>query len=88
MKTILASPKSSKFPDTGAQRRFQEFLLIFRDPAFHEPVILWNFYFCIYPVAYSSNYLRRVYFGRGRLDFTYFARYFDSAYGPYCAKRL
>lgn len=83
MKTILASPKSSKFPDTGAQRRFQEFLLIFRDPALFMSLLFSGIFisvFILLPIlrTISGGFISE----EGRLDFTYFARYFDSAYGP------
>lgn len=83
MKTILVSPKSSKFPDTGAQRRFQEFLLIFRDPALFMSLLFSGIFisvFILLPIlrTISGGFISE----EGRLDFTYFARYFDSAYGP------
>lgn len=83
MKTTLALPESSKLPFVGIRRRIQEFSLIFRDPVLFMSLLfsgIFIFVFVILPI------LRTVAGGfvsdEGTLDFTYFARYFDSFYGP------
>lgn len=83
MKTTLAPPQSSKIPDTGAQRRFQEFLLIFRDPTLFMSLIfsgIFIFVFILLPIlrTVAGGFISEA----GRFDLTYFARYFDSTYGP------
>lgn len=83
MKTTSALPKSSKFPDTGVQRRFQEFLLIFRDPVLFMSLLfsgIFIFVFILLPIlrTVSGGFFSK----EGGLDLTYFARYFDSIYGP------
>jgi iron(III) transport system permease protein len=83
MKTTLAYPKPSKVPFVGVTRRFQEFSLIFRDPVLFMSLLfsgIFIFVFVVLPI------LRTIWGGffseEGTLDFTYFARYFDSFYGP------
>jgi iron(III) transport system permease protein len=83
MKTTLALPKSSKMQFVGVRRRFEEFSLIFRDPVLFMSLLfsgIFIFIFVLLPLlrTVSGGFLSE----EGRLDFTYFARYFDSFYGP------
>ena len=83
MKTTLALSKSSKLPDVGARRRFQEFSLIFRDPVLFMSLLfsgIFIFVFVLLPIlrTISGGFLSE----EGNLDLSYFARYFDSFYGP------
>ncbi|HUE98353.1 MAG TPA: iron ABC transporter permease [Anaerolineales bacterium] len=83
MKTTLALPESSKVQFVGVRRRFQEFSLIFRDPVLFMSLLfsgIFIFIFVLLPLlrTISGGFLSE----EGRLDFTYFARYFDSFYGP------
>lgn len=83
MKTSLALSKSSKLTDSDARRRFQEFSLIFRDPVLFMSLLfsgIFIFIFVLLPIlrTVSGGFLSE----EGRLDFTYFSRYFDSTYGP------
>lgn len=83
MKTTLALSKSSKLPDVGVRRRFQEFSLIFRDPVLFMSLLfsgIFIFVFVLLPIlrTVSGGFISE----EGTLDLTYFARYFDSTYGP------
>ena len=83
MKTTLALSKSSKLPDVGARRRFQEFSLIFRDPVLFMSLLfsgIFIFIFVILPIlrTISGGFISE----EGNLDLSYFARYFDDFYGP------
>ena len=83
MKTTLALPKSSKVQFVGVRRRFEEFSLIFRDPVLFMSLLfsgIFIFIFVLLPIfrTVAGGFLSE----EGTLDFTYFARYFDSFYGP------
>ena len=83
MKTTLALPKSSKVRFVGVRRRFQEFSLIFRDPVLFMSLLfsgIFIFVFVLLPIlrTISGGFLSE----EGNLDLSYFARYFDSFYGP------
>ena len=83
MKTTLALPGSRKRPFVGARRRFEEFSLIFRDPVLFMSLLfsgIFIFIFVILPIirTVSGGFISE----EGTLDFSYFARYFDSFYGP------
>src|SRR6185503_18928222 len=83
MKSTLALPKSPKVQFVGARRRFQEFSLIFRDPVLFMSLLfsgIFIFVFVLLPIlrTISGGFLSE----EGHLDLTYFARYFDSFYGP------
>ncbi len=83
MKTTIALSKSSKLSDVGVRRRFQELSLIFRDPVLFMSLLfsgIFIFIFVLLPIlrTVSGGFIS----DEGRLDFTYFARYFDSTYGP------
>src|SRR5215216_6472529 len=83
MKTTLALPKFPKVQFVGIRRRFQEFSLIFRDPVLFMSLLfsgIFIFIFVLLPIlrTISGGFISE----EGILDFTYFARYFDSSYGP------
>ena len=83
MKTTLALPKSSKVRFVGVRRRFQEFSLILRDPVLFMSLLfsgIFIFVFVLLPIlrTISGGFLSE----EGNLDLSYFARYFDSFYGP------
>jgi iron(III) transport system permease protein len=76
-------PNSPKIQFTGIKRRFQEFSLIFRDPVLFMSLLfsgIFIFVFVLLPIlrTVSGGFISK----EGGLDFTYFARYFDSYYGP------
>ena len=83
MKSTLALPKSPKVQFIGVTRRFREFSLIFRDPVLFMSLLfsgIFIFVFVLLPIlrTISGGFLAE----DGTLDLTYFARYFDSSYGP------
>ncbi len=83
MKNTLTLPKSSKIQFVGARRRFQEFSLIFRDPVLFMSLLfsgIFIFVFVILPLARTVS--GGFFSDEGNLDFSYFARYFDTFYGP------
>jgi iron(III) transport system permease protein len=82
MKTTLALPTSSEAQSAG-RRRFQEFSLIFRDPVLFMSLLfsgIFIFVFVLLPLlrTISGGFVSDT----GTLDLSYFARYFDSFYGP------
>ena len=83
MKTTLAIPKSSRVQFVGLTRRFREFSLIFRDPVLFMSLLfsgIFIFVFVLLPIlrTLSGGFISE----EGNIDLTYFARYFDSFYGP------
>jgi iron(III) transport system permease protein len=83
MKTTLALPKSSKVQFVGARRRLQEFSLIFRDPVLFMSLLfsgIFIFVFVLLPILRTIS--GGFFSDEGTLDLSYFARYFDSFYGP------
>jgi iron(III) transport system permease protein len=83
MKTTIALPKSSRTQFVGLTRRFHEFSLIFRDPVLFMSLLfsgIFIFVFVILPIlrTVAGGFISE----EGTLDLTYFARYFDSYYGP------
>src|SRR5687768_4024840 len=83
MKTTLALPKSPKVQFVGARRRFQEFSLIFRDPVLFMSLLFSGIFIFIFVLLPILRTVSGAFFSEeGTLDFTYFARYFDSFYGP------
>ena len=83
MKTTIALPKSPKIQFVGFKRRFQEFSLIFRDPVLFMSLLfsgIFIFIFVLLPLirTVSGGFIAK----DGTWDLTYFARYFDSFYGP------
>lgn len=83
MKTTLALPKSPKVQFVGIRRRFREFSLIFRDPVLFMSLLFSGIFIFIFVLLPILRTISGGFFAAdGRLDFTYFARYFDSFYGP------
>jgi iron(III) transport system permease protein len=83
MKTTLAIPKSPKVQFVGVTRRFREFSLIFRDPVLFMSLLfsgIFIFVFVLLPIlrTISGGFFSE----EGTLYLAYFARYFDSFYGP------
>ena len=83
MKTTIALPKSPKMQFVGVKRRFQEFSIIFRDPVLFMSLLfsgIFIFIFVLLPIirTVSGGFVAK----DGTWDLTYFARYFDSFYGP------
>jgi iron(III) transport system permease protein len=83
MKSTLALPKTQKVQFVEARRRFREFSLIFRDPVLFMSLLfsgIFIFIFVLLPIfrTISGGFISE----EGTLDFSYFARYFDSFYGP------
>jgi iron(III) transport system permease protein len=83
MKTTLALPKSPKVQFVGVTRRFREFSLIFRDPVLFMSLLFSGIFIFIFVLLPILRTVSGAFFSEeGALDFTYFARYFDSFYGP------
>ncbi len=83
MKTTLALPKSPKVQFVGVTRRFREFSLIFRDPVLFMSLLFSGIFIFIFVLLPILRTISGAFFSEeGTLDFTYFARYFDSFYGP------
>src|SRR5688572_32698682 len=83
MKTTIVLPKSPKLQFIGVKRRFQEFSIIFRDPVLFMSLLfsgIFIFVFVLLPLlrTISGGFISE----EGNLDLSYFARYFDSFYGP------
>jgi iron(III) transport system permease protein len=83
MKTTIALRKIPKFQFVGVKRRFQEFSIIFRDPVLFMSLLfsgIFIFLFVLLPIirTVSGGFFAK----DGTWDLTYFARYFDSFYGP------
>src|SRR5215207_9622474 len=83
MKTTVALPKSPKFQFVGVKRRFQEFSIIFRDPVLFMSLLFSGIFIFIFVLLPILRTISGGFFSEEvRLDLTYFARYFDSFYGP------
>ena len=83
MKTTLVLPKSSKVPSVGVRRRFQEFSLIFRDPVLFMSLLFSGIFISVFVLLPILRTISGGFFSEeGNLDLAYFARYFDSFYGP------
>src|SRR4030065_593429 len=76
-----SDPPVSKF--SGITRRIREFSLIGRDPVLSISLLLsgiFIFIFVVFPLYRSAA--GGVFSREGTWDVTYFARYFDSYFGP------
>jgi len=83
MKTTIALPKSPKIQLVGIKRRFQEFSIIFRDPVLFMSLLFSGIFIIIFVVLPIIRTVSGGFFAKdGIWDLTYFARYFDSFYGP------
>jgi iron(III) transport system permease protein len=83
MKTSLALPKPPGVQFVGVQRRLQEFALIFRDPVLFMSLLFSGIFISIFVLLPILRTISGGFFSKeGNLDLSYFARYFDSFYGP------
>ena len=83
MKTTITLPKSPKIQLVGIKRRFQEFSIIFRDPVLFMSLLFSGIFIFIFVVLPIIRTVSGGFFAKdGTWDLTYFARYFDSFYGP------
>jgi iron(III) transport system permease protein len=83
MKTTIGLPKSPKIQLVGIKRRFQEFSIIFRDPVLFMSLLFSGIFIFIFVVLPIIRTVSGGFFAKdGTWDLTYFARYFDSFYGP------
>ena len=83
MKSTLALPKSPKIQLVGVKRRFQEFSIIFRDPVLFMSLLFSGIFIFIFVLLPIMRTVSGGFFAKdGTWDLTYFARYFDSFYGP------
>ena len=83
MKTTVALPKPPRTQFVGVKRRFQEFSIIFRDPVLFMSLLfsgIFIFIFVLLPIIRTVS--GGFFAADGTWDLTYFARYFDSFYGP------
>ncbi len=83
MQTTITTPGSPAPGNSGFVRRFREFALIFRDPVLFMSLLFSAFFigvFILLPIikAVSGGFISP----EGAWDLKYFARYFDSYYGP------
>lgn len=83
MQTSLAGSDDHTLKFSGITRRIREFSLIGRDPVLFISLLLsgiFIFVFVVYPLYRSAagGFISK----EGTWDITYFARYFDSYYGP------
>jgi len=83
MQTISSGPDSPTVKSSGIIRRIREFSLIGRDPVLSISLLLsgiFIFVFVVYPLyrSVAGGFIS----ADGAWDVTYFARYFDSYYGP------
>jgi len=83
MQTISSSPDSPAKKTSSLIRRIREFSLIGRDPVLSISLLLsgiFIFVFVVYPLyrSVAGGFIS----ADGAWDVTYFARYFDSYYGP------
>jgi len=83
MKSTLALPKSPRIQFVDIKRRFREFSIIFRDPVLFMSLLFSGIFIFIFVLLPIMRTVSGGFFARdGTWDLTYFARYFDSFYGP------
>jgi iron(III) transport system permease protein len=69
--------------ETGLERRYREFSLIGRDPVLTVSLLLSGFFLLVFIIVPLFNATFTGFFNpAGEFDLHYFARYFDSYYGP------
>ncbi|MBE3067809.1 MAG: hypothetical protein IMZ73_10370, partial [Chloroflexi bacterium] len=83
MQTTSSNPDSPARKSSSITRRIREFSLIGRDPVLSISLLLsgiFIFVFVVFPLYRSAagGFISK----EGAWDVTYFARYFDSYYGP------
>ena len=83
MKTTIALPKSPRIQFVDIKRRFREFSIIFRDPVLFMSLLFSGIFIFIFVLLPIMRTVSGGFFAKdGTWDLTYFARYFDSFYGP------
>jgi iron(III) transport system permease protein len=83
MQEPVATSQTSSSLFSGIIRRYREFSLISRDPVLFMSLLfsgIFIFVFVAYPIYQAV--IGGFFASDGSLDFSYFARYFDSYYGP------
>src|SRR5512138_2240480 len=83
MQTTTTIPVRQSFKFSGLNRRFREFVLIFRDPVLFMSLLFSGIFIFVFVVLPIFKTVAGGFFNKeGVWDLTYFARYFDSYYGP------
>ncbi len=83
MQTTMTGPDSPAIKSSGIVRRIREFTLIGRDPVLSISLLLSGFFIFIFVVFPLYRSAAGGFFSKeGAWDITYFARYFDSYFGP------
>lgn len=83
MQTSIEKSTPPKANFTGMIRRFREFLLIFRDPVLFMSLLVSGIFILIFVILPIFETISGGFFNKeGMWDLSYFARYFDSYYGP------
>lgn len=83
MQTSIEKSNPPKVNFTGMTRRFREFLLIFRDPVLFMSLLVSGIFILIFVILPIYRTVSGGFFNKeGMWDLSYFARYFDSYYGP------
>jgi iron(III) transport system permease protein len=83
MQNSIQKSDPPKFQFTGMIRRFREFLLIFRDPVLFMSLLLSGIFILVFVILPIYRTVSGGFFNKeGLWDLSYFARYFDSYYGP------
>ena len=83
MQTSIEKSNPPKANFTGMTRRFREFLLIFRDPVLFMSLLVAGIFILIFVILPIYRTVSGGFFNKeGMWDLSYFARYFDSYYGP------
>lgn len=83
MQPTLTAPGSPIRKQSGLLRRFREYALIFRDPVLFMSLLFSAFFIAIFVLVPIIKAVSGGFFNKeGVWDLTYFARYFDSYYGP------
>ncbi len=83
MQTSIEKSNPPKANFTGITRRFREFLLIFRDPVLFMSLLVAGIFILIFVILPIFETVSGGFFNKeGMWDLSYFARYFDSYYGP------
>jgi iron(III) transport system permease protein len=83
MQTSTTIPTSQGIKFAGLSRRFREFALIFRDPVLFMSLLFSGIFIFVFVVLPIFKTIAGGFFDKtGAWDLSYFARYFDSYYGP------
>jgi iron(III) transport system permease protein len=83
MQTSTTIPARPGLKFTGMSRRFREFAQIFRDPVLFMSLLFSGIFIFVFVVLPIFKTIAGGFFNQdGAWDLSYFARYFDSYYGP------